>query len=77
MVCVPAKNNGALVWALLNGCPIPDYLKTLRIILLFLICVMHRRGNMDHVAMPTEMSRHVLTLPREIITHIASLMFPM
>jgi len=74
MVCVPVKNNGAMVWALVNGCPIPYHLATLQIQLLFLICVKHKRGNMDHVAMPTELSRHVVNLPSDVITHIASLM---
>ena len=74
MVCVPAKSNGAMVWALLNGCPIPHHLVTLQIQLLFLICVKHKRGNMDHVALPTELPCHLLTSPREVITHIASLM---
>lgn len=64
-----------MVWALLNGCPIPDYLETLRTQLVFLMCVKHKqRGNMDHVAMPTELTRHVVKLPREVVTHIASLM---
>ncbi len=64
-----------MVWALLNGCPIPDDLKTVRIQLVFLMCVKHKqRGNMDHIAMPIKLSRHVVKLPDGVITYVASLM---
>ena len=75
------QNPELLGWTLLHGCPIDcgcpteqASLKTLRNRLVFLTCAAHKQTSLVQSTPACILGEHILSLPGDIILHIAQLL---